>query len=189
MCQDKLCSVDFNCSNRKDRSKQIFSLRARLCEFNANKKMYPLALFLYLMLTFGFSASFWLFIIYFLEFLFTILLKKFVIFSIFHFVLFVLSNFILVWRYQHMIYFEKTSIAWLVIWIFLHHFITEQTSIKTKKDDPFVQHLWKQNQLGGNRTDQADMLFDVFIPLFIIIGLLVINGFIVMIIWRQRKKR
>lgn len=67
--------------------------------------------------------------------------------------------------------------------------ISEQTSMKTKKDDPFVQHFWKQNRLGPKPTDQADMLVDIVIPLLIIIGLLVVNGFIILVIWRHRKKR
>lgn len=67
---------------------------------------------------------------------------------------------------------------------------TEHTSVKIKKEDPFVTQLWKQNRNGTpHRVDQADGIYDILIPLLIMIGLLVVNGFILMIIWRYRKKR
>lgn len=67
--------------------------------------------------------------------------------------------------------------------------ITEHTTVKTKKDDPFVTQLWKQNRIGPHKIDQADGIYDILIPLLIMIGLLVVNGFVLLIIWRYRKKR
>lgn len=37
--------------------------------------------------------------------------------------------------------------------------------------------------------NEADAIYDILIPLLIMIGLFVVNGFILMIIWRYRKKR
>lgn len=67
-------------------------------------------------------------------------------------------------------------------------FISEHTSVKTKKDDPFVTQLWKQNR-AGHKVDEADGIYDILIPLLIMITLFVVNAFIVLIIWRYRKKR
>ncbi|XP_031624610.1 uncharacterized protein LOC116341594 isoform X2 [Contarinia nasturtii] len=67
-------------------------------------------------------------------------------------------------------------------------YYTEHTSIKTKKEDPFVTQLWKQNR-SGTKVDQADAIYDILIPLLIMTGLFVVNGFILLAIWRYRKKR
>lgn len=65
----------------------------------------------------------------------------------------------------------------------------EHTTVKTKKEDPFITQLWKQNRLGGRKGDQADILYDIFIPSILIVGLLIVNAFILLIIWRYRQKR
>lgn len=117
-------------------------------------------------------------------FVFVLVLLIF-LFSILHFYL----RFDLFWAFWPDDSFNQRWFYWYLLIHFVCYFIPEQTSIKTKKDDPFVQHLWEKNRLGAKRTDQADMLVDIAIPLLIIVGLLVVNGFIVLIIWRHRKKR
>lgn len=71
-------------------------------------------------------------------------------------------------------------------WFNYFHFIAELSSAKEKKGVPFVTQLWKQTQ---PKVDETDAVYDILIPLLIMIGLFVVNGFILMIIWRYRKKR
>lgn len=137
--------------------------------------MYPLAFFLYFMLHFGHSTLFCLVSTFFMFFFYLSFCCEILV--LFPFVPFVF-----------LFFFICELLIQFLIYI-IYHFTTEQTAIKTKKDDPFVQHLWKQNRLGAKLKDQADMLIDIAIPLFIIIGLLIVNGFIVLVIWRHRKNR
>ncbi|XP_055298698.1 uncharacterized protein LOC129566635 isoform X2 [Sitodiplosis mosellana] len=67
-------------------------------------------------------------------------------------------------------------------------YYTEHASVKVKKDDPYVTQLWKQSRPGA-KPDQADPLFDILIPLLIMVGLFVGNALILLVIWRYRKKR
>lgn len=61
--------------------------------------------------------------------------------------------------------------------------------MKKKKEDPVITELWKQNRLGGRKIDQPDMYYDILIPIGLTVGLLILNAFILLIIWRYRKKR
>lgn len=145
--------------------------------FDVEKKpsnMYPLPLFIFLMLHFGSSefcfASFfqqliWFFFVFF----------QFLEYFVYNFSLVLLLALIASWS----VHWSQNN--WLIFPI------AEHTSVKVKKDDPFVQQLWKQTR--SNKVDQADMLYDIIIPTILIVGLLVVNAFILLIIWRYRMKR